>query len=149
MTIDVAAADPHLAAHAEVVTTAIAAGPALSRTKAVRELDHRNDIFAIGYVIDNNVLKRFPRRLLLPAAPPKAGEHTTYFNITGTIIEKRFDGTQPVRNPQGREATGYAFSDYLTGQRNTIVYLPALGVASARFYNLKGTGNDLICQAGR
>lgn len=144
VTIDVGAADPHMAKDAAIVTTAIAAGPALTRTKAVRELDHRGEIFAIGYVVEG-ALKRFPRRLLLPAVPPKAGERTTYFNISGTVIEKHFEGTRAVR-----DATGYVFSDYLSGQRlNTIVYVPALGVAEARFYNLKGTGSDLICQAAR
>lgn len=149
VTIDVAAADPHMAPDAALVTTAIAVGPQLSRTKAVRELDHRGDIFGIGYVIDGQ-LKRFPRRLLLPAAPPKAGEHTTYFNISGTVIEKHFEGTQPARDAQGKPATGYAFSDYLQGHRlNTIVYVPAIGVTEARFYSFKDPGKDLVCRPGR
>ncbi|HEV8019836.1 MAG TPA: hypothetical protein VGP41_01160 [Candidatus Lustribacter sp.] len=149
VTVDVSEADPHMASHAALVTTAIAAGPALSRTKAVRDLDHRGDIFAIGYVVDG-FLKRFPRRLLLPAVPPKAGEYSTYFNISGTVIEKHYEGTRPMHDAQGAPATGYVFSDYLTKQRlNTIVYVPAIGVAEARFFNLTGPGKDLICRAGR
>lgn len=144
VTIDVATADPHMAAHAVVVTTAVAAGPELSRTSAVRDVDHRGDIYATGYVIDG-VLKRFPRRLLLPAFPPQAGQHMTYFNISGTVIEKRFEGTEPMGG-----ATGYAFSDYLSGHRlNRIVYVPAIGVAEARFYAIKEPGKDLICKAAR
>lgn len=149
VTVDVAAADPHLAQQALLVTTAIAVGPQLSRTKAIREVDHRGDIFAVGYLVDG-ALKRFPRRLLLPAVPPQAGQHMTYFNITGTVIEKHYEGTKPAHDAQGRPATGYAFSDYLSGRRlNTIVYVPALGVAEGRFYNLKGAGSDLICAAPR
>jgi hypothetical protein len=82
---------------------------------------------------------------LLPAVPPKPGQHMTYFNISGTVIEKHFEGTRPMH-----DATGYVFSDYLSGQRlNTIVYVPAIGVAEARFFNLTAPGKDMICRSGR
>jgi len=148
ITVDVANADAHMTPeHAFAVTTAIAVGQDLKRTVAIREVDHTDAIVSIGYVVDG-AFKRFPRRVLLPAVPPKPGEHMSYFNITGVVIEKHYDGTRPVSDPQGKPATGYAFSDYYKGQRlNTTVYLPGSGLTDARFYNLKAPGSDLICKA--
>ena len=145
VTIDVAPANPHVAADAMVVTTAIASGPSLNKTQAVRELDHRGAIFAIGY-LTGSAFKRFPRRLLLPADPPRPGERSEYFNISGTVIEKRFDGAAPTRDAEGKPASGWAFSDYLSGHKlNTIIYLPPVGITEARFYGLSGA-KDTVCR---
>jgi len=146
VTIDVATADPKVAPHASLVTTAIASGPSVTRTTAVREADAQGDIYALGYVLQPGVVKRFARRLLLPAAPPAAGERSTYFNLTGIVIDKHFEGTQPTRDGAGRPATGYLFSDYLSGRKlNAIVYVPGTGVTEARFFGA-GSGGDVVCR---
>lgn len=150
VTIDVAAADPKAAPHASIVTTAIAVGAALTKTIAVREADDQGNIYALGYVLQPGVVKRFARRLLLPAAPPAAGQSSTYFNISGIVIDKRFEGTQSTRDGAGRPATGYLFSDYLTGRKlNAIVYVPGTGVTEARFFGAGGSGTDVVCRLNR
>lgn len=150
VTIDVAAPDPKVDAHAMLVTTAIAFGPQLAKTIALRESDGRGDVYALGYILQPGVTKRFPRRLLLPAAPPAAGERSTYFNISGVVIDKRYDGPRPARDAGGRPATGYAFSDELNGRRtDTIVYVPGTGVTEARFYGAGGSGGDVVCHPKR
>jgi len=146
VTIDVAPADPSIAPHASLVTTAIAVGPALTRTKAARIVDGQGNIYALGYEIAPGAFKRFPQRLLLPAAPPQAGERSTYFNIGGVAIEKHFDGPAATRDARARPAAGFAFSDYLSGHKlNTVVYVPAIGITEARFFGVAG-GHDLICR---
>ena len=61
VTIDVAAADPKVAPHAAAVTTAIAIGAALTKTVALRESDDQGNVYALGYVLQPGVVKRFPR----------------------------------------------------------------------------------------
>ena len=92
--------------------------------------------------------KRFPKRLLLPAVPPAAGQRSTYYNISGAQIEKRFDGMQATTDAHGAKAKGFAFSDYVGGHRlNTVVYLPALGVADLTYYGVLPNNADLNCHA--
>ena len=84
---------------------------------------------------------------MLPAAPPAPGEHSTYFNISGVVIDKRFEGTRPSRDSGGRPATGYALSDYLNGHRfSTIVYVPGTGITEVHFFTGDG---DVVCRLGR
>ncbi len=148
LTVDVGPVEPHEAAPpAVLVTTAIAVGPALNKTQAVREVEHDGSITSLGYMTDKG-FKRFPKRVLLPAAPPKDGQRSEYFNITGDMIEKRYDGTVPTRDASGKLATGYAFSDYVKDHKlNTVVYLPPFGITEARFYGL-ANGQDLVCRPG-
>ncbi len=145
LTIDVGPMERHEAAPpAVLVTTAIAVGPELNRTRAVREVEHDGSITSLGYITDKG-FRRYPKRVLLPAAPPKGGEVSQYFNITGDLIEKQYDGPAPTRDANGQPATGYAFSDHIKGHKlNTVVYLPTLGIAEARFYGING-GKDLVC----
>jgi hypothetical protein len=145
----VTAADPKIEPNAELITTTIAVGPQLTKTKTVRSVDGQGNIYGIGYVIDAGVFKRFPRQLLLPAKPAP-GEHSGYSNITGATIDKRFDGTKTTTDAAGHALTGFAFSDYLGGQKlNTVVYVPGFGIAEARFLSLQGPKNDLICHVAR
>jgi hypothetical protein len=146
VSIDVAPADPKIAPHASIVTTSIAVGPSMNKTVAVREADGQGNIYALGYVLQPGVVKRFARRLLLPAAPPAAGERSTYFNISGIVIDKRFEGTQSTHDGAGRPATGYAFSDYFSGRKvNAIVYVPGTGVTEASFFGAAGS-DAVVCR---
>jgi hypothetical protein len=141
VTLDVAPADPHTDPHAVLVTTALAIGPSLTKTTAIRSVDSQGNIYALGYIIGVGVVKRFPRRLLLPAAPPRAGEATSYFNITGTVIEKRFEGTK---------SGGFVFSDYVSGRKlNSVVYAPGIGLREARFLGMAPGGGDMVCHLSR
>jgi hypothetical protein len=147
VTIDVAA-DPKNAPAMDV-TTVIAGGAALTKTVAWRETDGQGNIYALGYVLQPGVGKRFARRLLLPAAPPAAGQSSTYFNITGIIIGKHFEGSRPAHDGAGRPATGYVFSDYLNGRKlNEIVYVPGTGVTGVRLIAPAGS-SDVVCRLGR
>jgi hypothetical protein len=146
VTIDVAA-DPKNAPDMDV-TTVIAVGAALTKTIALREADGQGNIYALGYILQPGVEKRFARRLLLPAVPPAPGQHSTYFNITGIVIGKHFEGTRPARDAAGRPATGYVFSDYLSGRKlNEIVYVPGTGVTGIRLIASAG-GSDVVCRLG-
>jgi hypothetical protein len=146
---EVSTADPKTAPDAELITTTIAVGQQLTRTKTVRSVDGQGNIYGIGYVIQAGVFKRFPKQLLFPANPAP-GEHSGYSNITGALIDKRFDGKKATTDAGGRALTGYAFSDYLGGQKlNTVVYVPGFGIAEARFFSLQGPKNDLICHVAR
>jgi hypothetical protein len=146
LTVDVGPVERHDAAPpAVMVATAIAVGPALNKTRAIREVEHDGSITSLGYMTDKG-FKRFPKRVLLPAAPPKAGEVSQYFNITGDMIEKRYDGPAQGRDGRGKPAPGFAFSDYVKGHKlNTIVYVPDFGISEARFYGL-ANGQDLVCR---
>ena len=146
---EIAAADPKIEPNAELITTTIAFGPQLTKTRTVRSVDGQGNIYGIGYVIGAGMFKRFPKQLLLPASPAP-GEHSGYFNITGATIDKRFEGTQATTDAQKRALTGYAFSDYLKGRKlNTVVYVPGFGIAEARFFSLQGPKGDLICHVSR
>lgn len=148
VTVDVASADPKIAPNAMLVTTAVAIGPSLTQTQALRAADDQGNIYAFGYVLAPGEVKRFPKRLLLPGGPPAAGERSTYFSITGVTIEKRFEGTQATTDAQGHPATGYAFSDYLNEQKlNSVVYVPAVGVTELQLYNVLPNKGDLVCHA--
>jgi len=148
VTLDVAA-DSRIEPHSALITTTIAVGPQLTKTSTLRIVDGQGNIYSLGYVLDGAV-KRFPKRLLLPAAPPRTGERSSYFNISGAQIEKRFEGTRRTTDEQRRPMTGYAFSDYLNGQKlNTVVYVPSVGLTEARFFALSGGGSDLVCQVAR
>ncbi len=138
--VEVATADPRIAAHVSLVTTTIAVGRTPAKTRALRAVDARGNIYAFGYVIGAAV-KRFPARLLFPASPPAPGERSSYFTLSGLVIEKRFEGTK---------AGGYVFSDYLAGRKlNTVTYIPAVGIAAARFFGLLPDGRDLVCAPAR
>jgi hypothetical protein len=140
VSIDVAAAGPGVEPGAVVVTTTLALGTVATKTRALRILDARGNIYALGYVA-GGVPKRFPRRLLLPASPPAAGERSGYLNVRGMVIEKRFDGVK---------SGGYAFSDYLSGRRlNTVTYVPPTGITRARFFGMPPDGSDLVCRLPR
>jgi hypothetical protein len=147
VTIDVAALNRHdVAPPAVQVTTSIAVGSILVKTPAIREVEHDGSITSLGYLTDKG-FKRFPKRVLLPAVPVKAGERSEYFNITGDVIEKRYDGLAQTRDAGGKPVSGYAFSDHIKGHKlNTVVYWPPLGVAEARFYAI-ANGADLVCRA--
>jgi hypothetical protein len=148
VTLDVAA-DSRVEQHAALITTTIAVGPQMTKTRTLRVVDGQGNIYSLGYDIDG-AIKRFPKRLLLPAAPPPAGERSSYFNISGAQIEKRFEGTKSTTDEQQRPMTGYVFSDYLNGQKlNTVVYVPSVGLTEARFFALNGGGNDFVCQVAR
>ena len=146
---EVAAADPKIEPNAQLITTTIALGPQLTKTRTVRSVDGQGNIYGIGYLIATGVFKRFPKQLLLPANPAP-GEHSGYFNITGATIDKRFEGTRATTDAEKRPLTGFAFSDYLNGHKlNTVVYVPGFGIADARFYSLQGPKNDLVCHVAR
>jgi hypothetical protein len=146
---EVAAADPKLAPNAELITTTIAAGPQLTKTKTLRTVDGQGNIYDLGYVIQTGVVKRFPKQLLLPANPAP-GTHSSYFNITGATIDKRFEGTRSTRDAQGRALTGFVFSDFLGNRRvNTVVYVPGFGITETRFYSLQSPSGDLVCKVSR
>jgi hypothetical protein len=148
VTVDVAPGDPKIAPNAMLVTTAVAIGPQISKTQAYRSADGRGNIYAYGYLLQPGVTKRFPKALLLPASPPAAGQRSTYYSITGAQIEKRFDGMRATTDAHGAKANGFAFSDYRNGHKlNTVVYLPAIGVAELTFYGVLPNNADLICHA--
>jgi hypothetical protein len=146
---EVALADPKLAPNAELITTTIAAGPQLTKTQTLRSVDGQGNIYDLGYVVGAGVVKRFPKQLLLPANPGP-GTHNGYFNITGATIDKRFEGTRPTKDAQGRALMGFVFSDYLANRRlNTVVYVPGFGITETRFYSLQGPSADLVCKVSR
>jgi hypothetical protein len=126
---------------AVVVTTTLSLGKVAIKTRALRVADAQGKIYALGYVGSNGAPKRFPKRLLLPATPLAAGERSRYFNVRGTLIEKRFEGMK---------SGGYVFSDYLSGRRlNRVTYVPGIGLTNARFFGLPPDGSDLACRSGR
>jgi hypothetical protein len=146
---EVAPADPKMAENAELITTTIAAGPQLTKTKTLRSVDGQGNIYDLGYIIQTGAVKRFPKQLLLPANPAP-GTHNAYFNITGATIEKRFEGTRPTKDAQGHAFTGFVFSDYLANRRvNTVVYVPGFGITETRFYSLQSPSGDLVCKVSR
>jgi hypothetical protein len=148
VTVDVAPGDPKVAPDAMLVTTAVAIGPSITKTQAYRGTDAQGNIYAYGYLLQPGVTKRFPKALLLPAVPPAAGERSTYSSIGGAQVEKRFDGMQATTDAHGVAASGFAFSDYLNGRKlNTVVYLPAIGVAELTFYGVLPSNGDLSCHA--
>jgi hypothetical protein len=144
---EVSAPDPKTSTGgAELVTTTIAVGPQLTTTKTLRSVDGQGNIYGMGYVIQTGVVKRFPKQLLLPAHPA-AGQHTSYSNITGATIEKRFDGTRATKDARGHALTGYAFSDFIGSRKvNTAVYVPGFGLTELRFANLQSPSADLVCR---
>jgi hypothetical protein len=138
VTVAVAAAEPMAGPHVAAVPTTVAIGAKTTVTTALRTLDPAGNIYALGYVLAPHVLKLFPKRLLLPASPPAAGAHGSYFSVAGVVIEKRFAGTVP---------GGYVFSDYLAGRKlNSVTYAPGVGITRARFMGLLPGGNDFICR---
>jgi hypothetical protein len=138
--IDVAGADLSAEPGAVVVTTSLSLGKVAIKTRALRVADGLGNIYALGYVGADGAPKRFPKRLLLPATPLAAGERSRYFNVRGTLIDKRFEG---------RRAGGYVFSDYLAGHRlNRVTYVPGIGLTNARFFGLPPDGGDLACRSG-
>lgn len=146
---EVATADPKIAPDAYLITTTIAVGGQLTKTQTLRTVDGQGNIYGLGYVIQAGVVKRFPKELLLPVNPAP-GEHRGYANITGAVIDKRFEGTKATTDAQGRTLTGFAFSDFLSGRKlNTVIYVPGFGIADARFYSLQGPKGDLICHVSR
>jgi hypothetical protein len=148
VTVDVAPGDSKIAPDAMLVTTAVAIGPSITKTQAYRGADAQGNIYAYGYLLQPGVTKRFPKALLLPAIPPAAGQRSTYHSISGAQIEKRFEGMKATRDAHGAKADGFAFSDYLQGHKlNTVVYLPAIGVAELTFYGVLPGNADLICHA--
>jgi hypothetical protein len=148
VTVDVAAGDPKIAPGSMLVTTAVAIGPQMTKTQAYRGMDAQGNIYAYGYLLQPGVTKRFAKALLLPANPPSVGERSTYYSITGAQIEKRFEGMKATTDAHGAAANGFAFSDYLNGHKlNTVVYLPAIGVAELTFYGVLPNSADLICHA--
>jgi len=148
VTVDVAPGDPKIAAGAMLVTTAVAIGPSITKTQAYRGADAQGNIYAYGYLLQPGVTKRFPKALLLPAIPPAAGQRSTYHSISGAQIEKRFEGMKATSDAHGAKANGFAFSDYLNGRKlNTVVYLPAIGVADLTFYGVLPNNSDLNCHA--
>ena len=149
VTVDVAAPDPKVDAHADLVTTAVARGPALTKTQALRAADDQGNIYTYGYVLAPNVVKRFAKQLLLPAVPPPAGQHGTYSNIGGTPIDKHFEGTKPATDLRA-SGDGHAFSDYAGGHKlNTVIYVPAQGISELRFYGVLPNKGDLVCRPAR
>lgn len=139
--IDVAGAALAGEPRAVVVTTTLSLGKVATKTRALRVADGRGNIYALGYVGTDGAPKRFPKRLLLPATPVAAGERSGYFNVRGTLIEKRFEGV---------EAGGYVFSDYVSGHRlNSVTYVPGIGLTGARFFGMPPDGSDLACRSGR
>jgi hypothetical protein len=135
--IDVAAAAAGVEPGAVVVTTTISLGSVATKTRALRVADRRGNIYALGYVA-GGAPKRFPKRLLLPASPPAAGERSGYFSVRGVVIEKRFDGVN---------SGGYVFSDYLSGHKlNSVTYVPSVGIVAARFFGMPPDGSDLVCR---
>jgi len=139
--VDVAGAGIAAEPHAVVVTTTLALGTVATKTRALRVADAQGNIYALGYVGAGGEPKRFRKRLLLPASPPVAGERSEYFNVRGTLIEKRFEGMK---------SGGYVFSDYLSGhKRNSVTYVPAIGITGARFFGMPPDGSDLVCRAAR
>jgi len=148
VTVDVAPGDPKVASNAMLVTTVVAIGPSIRKTQAYRGADAQGNIYAYGYLLQPGVTKRFPTRLLLPAVPPAAGQRGTYYSVNGTQVEKRFEGMMPTTDAHGAAANGFAFSDYLDGHKlNTVVYLPAIGVAELTFYGVLPNQADLSCHA--
>jgi hypothetical protein len=148
VTVDVAPGDPKVAPNAMLVTTAVAVGPQMTKTQAYRGTDAQGNIYAYGYLLQPGVTKRFPKALLLPATPPAAGQRSTYYSISGAQVEKRFEGMKTTTDAHGAAANGFAFSDYLNGHKlNTVVYLPAIGVAELTFYGVLPNQGDLSCHA--
>lgn len=146
VTVDVAPADPKIAPGSMVVTTAVAVAQNLAKTRTVRSMDARGNIYETGYMLDGPAFKKFPKVLLLPAAPPSPGQHGSYYNISGTKVDKRYDGPVKTADARGRALPGYAFSDYLGSRRlNTVVYAPGTGLTEATFYGILG-GTDLSCK---
>jgi hypothetical protein len=136
--VDVAAAGLPAEPRAVVVTTSISLGNVATKTRSLRVADGRGNIYALGYVGAGGAPKRFPKRLLLPAAPLAAGERSAYQNVSGTLIEKRFEG---------KKSGGYVFSDYLSGQKlNSVTYVPGIGLVGARFFGMPPDGSDLVCR---
>jgi hypothetical protein len=137
MSVDVAAGTPAMG-RAVRVTTALTFAGSTVKTTALREVDGAGNIYALGYVLAQGVIKRFPRRLLLPANPPKPGEVNSYFNVTGVTIQKRYEG---------RHAGGYVFSDFIGNHKlNAATYVPSVGITEARFFGLLANNGDLICR---
>jgi hypothetical protein len=137
VTIDVADAHPNTVPHGVLVTTTVSVGAKPLRTQAVREADAAGNIYARGYIV-NGGFKSVPKQLLLPASPPQPGEMSSYSNVSGDTIEKRFEG---------RSGAGYIFSDYYAGRKlNSVTYVPSIGVKEIRFYALLPDGSDLVCR---
>jgi hypothetical protein len=144
--IDVAA-DAHDGAHAVLFTTTISVGDKATTTTTIRTVDGQGNIFSVGYVIAAGVVKRFPKRLLLPATPPAAGERSAYYSVKGIVVEKRFEGTTATHDAQGRPATGYFFADYVGGNKlNLVTYVPSIGIVGARFFALMPDHSDFVCR---
>jgi hypothetical protein len=140
VSVDVAAAGVSAEPGSVVVTTTLSLGTLATKTRALRVADARGNIYALGYVGADGAPKRFPKRLLLPATPLAAGERSGYFNVRGTLIEKRFEGMK---------SGGYEFSDYLSGRRlNSVTYVPGIGLTTARFFGMPPDGSDLACRSG-
>jgi hypothetical protein len=137
VTIDVGDAHPSTLPHAVLVTTTVSLGAKPARTQAVREADAAGNIYAHGYIVGGG-FKSFPKQLLLPASPPQPGQVSSYSNVSGDSIEKRFEG---------RHGAGYVFSDYFGGHKlNSVTYEPSVGVVEARFNALLPDGGDLVCR---
>jgi hypothetical protein len=146
--VDVTRADPRIAPRAVVVTTTIAIGSVATKTRSVRTVDGQGNIYSLGYVA-GDALKAFPKRLLLPASPPAAGARSSYYNVSGIVIAKRFEGAKAALDAHGRPLTGYVFSDYLSGRKlNAVTYVPSIGIAEARFFGMLPDGSDLTCRLG-
>ena len=132
-----------LAPEATVVTTTLKLGDTTAVTRALRTMDARGNIYALGYAMPSFV-KRFHKTLLLPASPPRPGSVTSYFNLSGLSVRKRFIGTKAA----GTSATGYVFADDLRGHNlNTVTYVPSIGIATATFTGLKADRSDLVCRS--
>jgi hypothetical protein len=133
-----------LAPEATVVTTTLTLGDTTVVTRALRTMDARGNIYALGYAM-RSFVKRFYKTLLLPASPPRPGSVTSYFNVSGLTVRKHFIGT---KTAGATGATGYVFADDLRGHNlNTITYVPSIGVATATFSALKADRSDLVCRS--
>ena len=134
-----------LARDATVVTTTLTLGNAKIVTSALRTMDKKGNIYALGYALPKFV-KRFPKTLLLPGTPPPAGSVTFYHNISGRKVQKRFEGTTSAFG--AGVGTRYVFSDFLDGKKlNTVTYKPGVGITNAAFTGLKADQSDLLCRA--
>jgi len=138
---------PKLAPNTTAVMTTLSLGDAQIKTTALRSVDAAGNIYAYGYAMPGFV-KRFHKQLLLPASPPAAGSHTTYFNVSGVKITKRYEGMYGPFGAPAPTQGGYVFSDYLNGHKlNTVTYIPAVGVTNAAFIGLRPDHTDLICHS--
>ena len=97
--IRVATTRLELAPEATLVSTTLSLGGSRVKTDALRSADASGNIYAIGYAFPQFV-KRFPKRLLLPASPPPPGQRDD------VLQRRRRKGRQTLRRREDAARTG-------------------------------------------